>query len=561
MSTSKAGASGTRIAVEAPDPFTEISVLDWTLSPMSLSESGENESFSEIGRCTLRVNPGVYVVRFVRGASSYEVPVVLDDQPGQLKLQLPDAPFDPAAAEKLNAQEGGAARVCNMDPIVLHEGDDCGELVVFVRDIHPGRRGNAAEGLSLHYYFNPLYTFDSEHGVLSSSREGWAGSKLRLRAGSYVLARGHKEKLVERRHVQVIAGRQTQVFLLATGAPEQPRKASFWRMTLAIGPIDSPLLRHSQERELVEAALTLLARTDVARVLHRAELLTNKFENALLHLLGTALYLRQEHLDAGLLRAIIDSLAGALGNIPDVIAIKAFVAHRHLVDVENWDTSNLTFSQPPMLLETWRLACEASSTFPGLIGISPAAVPYLDDALVGDAWLTFRSEQSTIASLFEQALRFEPDMQLDPETYALPGLYRGTEVITRDVDSFTMPPQRGARENLMGLTEWWEGIGGRIPATSTEKLSRLEQRILDFVAPERNPLIQTLAVHNLIDRSEAQLLGVDEAELARELCASPAQIARSIDSLKHKILGVKPTRRIVKKFDQGGSQNTPSAPA
>jgi len=179
-----------------------------------------------------------------------------------------------------------------------------------------------------------------------------------------------------RRALHASPGWTTQLYMLFRDAAGQ-RLPDLAGGSVAIA--HQPVVHDAQTR-LAEIALDALTQHRAILSDHMRQLLSGKFEQPLLGLIGAHLLLREPD-QTGLFGIVVDNLTSMLGiDHPDVGALRTKIG----------ETAPAPVTEPPMLQVSWDLLVQASSRIPGLIPPGTAAARIAESVVPADAWLVWQ---------------------------------------------------------------------------------------------------------------------------------------------------------------------------
>jgi hypothetical protein len=286
------------------------------------------------------------------------------------------------AAELSQRDTGSAATVLPDD------GHGAGRLFVFVRaaeaGAHEGRE--LADGLFLHAPDGDRIT-DFGTAVVEQDHEvGWLAFSAPARAGSYALrfaGLGAREMVVT-----VFAGWETQLFI---PFEHRPRLEHSSVLMAHLGQGYHPDDRVAQA---IDAGLAgLRGGIDLLPRETRQMLLSGKFENPMLGLIGAHLLLLQPNPDFGLLDIVLHNLEELLPGSADVHAVRLAAALRHgsQPPLQPMDT-------PPMLHRGLVAIMEASAVIPAIVPENGWLERIAPHVLSDSAWTTWSLPEAVTAA-------------------------------------------------------------------------------------------------------------------------------------------------------------------
>lgn len=568
------------VKIVAPDALTRVELLDAKLQSNAPPADGEMQAL---------LTPGVYTARLRRGRMSTDKLFMVS--PGEtsktIHLLPQDAPqFNTAAPleNTLTTHEYHRYPARDLSRQISHplpDGSVPAALFVFVRDILPGRSGNAATGLVLaDLKGNPLFDFGAEGMADDSS--GWSGANLALQPGAYMLRCSARNGWVTQRCIHLRPGWQIQVFLFADDHPDRPRRATLARMSVEIARIGEGFDFSREDLMWTETALKLLARAealadgDVPEASRATltpsgaagetllnKMLQSKYENPMLGVYATLLYLRSPSPNLQRLGIFVDNLKALLGTPPDVQAI-AFA--KTLLDEAADPAMKATrgdpveLHTPPMLRDSWNWLQRAVTE--GLATIAPESVldRAIDNTVAGGPWMTVRLSPRQLgaptpaaelarSAIFAATVPAAAEILLDGFARTKPGITLG-----ESLSSSIRKRLSGARDSLSALADQARAAGlsdllarVRNPGVHWQDLeslalTRLEERLVQLLYPMANRVWQSLLAED-----DAQAFNIEQLQtraldylqhpdkLEAELGVPVEAIVRNLSSLRRKL--------------------------
>ena len=357
-----------QLQMRANDPATEIFVIDGNFSRIGKG----------LGQLVLDLNPGLYKVKFKAGSQIEEQFVTL--APGKEKVWVHATESSQATSlplmkesllesfEKTKPYVTQAEEQSRKTHLEIGTGS---QLFVFVHD-DIERQIDVARGLSLHDQKGRTIALISKQGA-KNREEKWAACNVSLEPGQYRLRL--QTKVIGRleQTISTSDGWQTQIFLgsrsymRSTGrdtANRYARRADLPNASVLMTRLGKGFdSRRDDLRWMESARLGLLNKRPVANTEEMRPLLSGKFQNPILGILGAHLLLMEPEPQLPLLHEVIENLFGLLGPQPDVQTLRLYLHH---LGGKPCDPMSV-FNMPPMLLSSWYLLLKLSADYPRLI--------------------------------------------------------------------------------------------------------------------------------------------------------------------------------------------------
>ena len=370
-----------RLTVHAADEAAEISVLDGSFDRVACG----------IGQVDAELPDGLYVIRVRVGPTFSERLVALD----QDTVELFDRQEFPSPIPLARTSTAQRRHVLAAEEIGAHPRDDLGQggtVMVFVRDPSGGNAertpSNPATGLSLRRSDDPngMHVDVAARSDVRLEGDACAGWSASVRPGPWILTLRQTDGTETERSIWVGQGNHVKIFLLrmeyalADGTSE--RVADLGRGAVVISP--EPAFRTDDERtrlaELARYALTHDRRVLSERML--GQILAEKFDDAMLGLIGAHLLVRDRPGDRASLDIVLGNLTRILGrDNPDLQALALRAGSRPL--------PRQGLRHPPMLRAGWDALVETSVRVPDVIVEGSPAATVASRVLPGEPWLTW----------------------------------------------------------------------------------------------------------------------------------------------------------------------------
>lgn len=386
-----------RLSARAPDECTRIELLDGNLCPIDLARS--------LGEVNLQLPAGVYAVRFCRGPQFTEKLALLSPATPHVDISPPEsdmpqfasaAPLDQTTTTR-DWQSGPARDLSLSPPLPPPTGHRGGShLLLFLRDPFSEYGPNGASLLpevSLHDYAGHCVFVLST--AARNELEHWHGAHLNLDPGCYRLRCAREGRQPSEQILFTCAGWQTQVFLLAAEALDEPSYVSRCSILMSRARVGFDPRR--EDLRWTETALRALRhRSNIGAAL-RTGMLNQTLGNPMLGVCTALLHLRRRTVDLALVRASFLALHQLVGPLPDVLAIGLALARRDpttLTDpeVEPLLENSFALAHPPMLRESWNHILHATADTPHLIPRGTLADNLAGLIVKHGPWLTWHVE-------------------------------------------------------------------------------------------------------------------------------------------------------------------------
>lgn len=313
---------------------------------------------SGLGSLEARLDPGIYQVQYRAGDRLEQSLVAL--RPGQVftndAIDLPFAtpmPVDGTSTSRETYRHAVQNLSKNPDP----SRGGGSQFMLFVRNMTPAGPAVGPESVRGWRLLreDDSVALDLEAALQCNTPEEWAGCSVALPAGGYVLETGRHDE-VFRQSVWLADNWITGIF--APNSPEGalPGNASVQMAPGGLGwegwePEAQEVIRMSEL-----ALIALRERRSVLPPETLKQLLTGKFRNPMLGIIGAHTLLLERKPNAGLLELVLENLAGLVPGHPDVVALRNMAVTAGLPDL-----SAPGVSWPPMLMASFQglLAADA----------------------------------------------------------------------------------------------------------------------------------------------------------------------------------------------------------
>ena len=368
MSSSNHMSQKATLFVDAGEQQTEIEILDGNMIPVPLAEN--------LGRVEIKLEPGVYAVRFRTGNQVKQKLAILQS-PGAsetVSLEQDELMFSTAAPIRKTTtsreyHREPAERISWSKPYPIAVPDappDDSNLLVFARDLGGKNLLNPAQDLTLHKLDGTLLGDLSqlcEHNL----EQKWAGCHLRLPPGGYLLRNEWKSSKWTEMLLQTCPGWQTQAFLQATtrGRDGEESHIDLSRTSVLMAPADQGFDPERMDYRWTEQALLALSGGRVVPGTVSTEMLWLKFENPMLGIYAAHLQLGQKKINSNLMKKVFLNLLDLVGPIPDVLSVGWALVLKvqddpDLEAVHRVLRENGVIEAPPMLQASWQWLVRAS---------------------------------------------------------------------------------------------------------------------------------------------------------------------------------------------------------
>ncbi|MFD1611158.1 hypothetical protein ACFSCW_05010 [Sphingomonas tabacisoli] len=359
--------SNSVLRIRSDDPTAQIKVLD---ASANIVAQGLRSLEAPLAN-------GLYKIRVRVGSSSQERLVALDDQlPEQTFPRLEFAsPIPIDGTERSHEYHQDAIKWAWDHPAPARGAGS--RLLVCAREWSPGgTRGhpNPAASLSIVLPSGERIPFASVAHVRSQG-DAIAVGVFDVNPGFYSIEVELPDGSRLRRAMHASPGWATQLYMLFHGVGDQ-RVPNLADGSAVIAK--SPVV-HDEETRLAEIALDALTQHRAILSDQMRGLLSGKFSQPLLGLVGAHLLLRDGVSD--LVHKVVKNLVRMLGaDHPDVVAIKTKVDK----------TVPGAVTEPPMLRASWDFLVEASGTVPQLIPPTTPAGQMAESVVPAGAWLVWQ---------------------------------------------------------------------------------------------------------------------------------------------------------------------------
>jgi hypothetical protein len=377
------------LTIAAGDELAEISVIDGTFNPVA----------GGVGRLSETLAGGLYKVR-VRVGSHIDEQLVALNQDRDLSFAAPDIPSPiPLASSSWSHEYHRAAAM----QAAANARDTFGagaSILIFAREWtanSSGSRDNPAAGLQFLDDGDNVLALIEERADFRGDGDPSAGWRGDVAPGSYRLRLELPDGTSSERTLYAAPQTQTQIFLLqrdyrlSDGSIK--RRADLAGGTVVISTCFG-FDPYSQRARLSELACYALTQT--RHILSDSllkQLLSEKFDDPMLGLVGAHLVQRDHPEDARLFQIVTDNVLRVVGpEHPDLRALWLRRENRRGIN-------DLQVRTPPMLRRSWDLAIEESVRRPDII---PSGSP--SDAVVlkvfpAAPWLVWRSSSIEASSI------------------------------------------------------------------------------------------------------------------------------------------------------------------
>ena len=356
------------LRIDSDDPTADIKVLD----------VGANTVAHGIGRLDATLPEGIYKVRVRVGPEFQERMVVLDESAKPLwfpRLQFA-SPIPVDNTSRSHEYHQGAVKWAWDHPApALGSGS---RLLISAREWSPDgslAHPHPAAGLSLILPSGKSVAF-GDFAEVRHEGDACAIGVVDVDPGFYRVELKLPDGTRLRRALHASPGWPVQLYMLfqEAGGARVPNLAG-GSVAIAQAPVV-----HDDQTRLAEIALDALTQHRAILDGHMRSLLSDKFQQPFLGLLGAHLLLRDRE-GGSLFRTVVDNLTYLLGpDHPDVGALRTRLGEAAAKPV----------TEPPMLRASWDLVVEASATHPGLVPPDSPAARAAEFAVPSDPWLVWQ---------------------------------------------------------------------------------------------------------------------------------------------------------------------------
>lgn len=500
----KPSESQTNIRVNAYDGMTEISIFNSRYDPIA----------TERGFLSTNLSPGIYKVRWKRGAISSEKLIEVTGEEGDNSISLEEDKHEiRTSAPLLNSSFGSMDRPEFLEKLsvsvpTVNAGAPC-QLLVFLRE--------EAENEAIQARSVSIHTADGEEianltdGEVNAD-DGYAGiivgaepNVLRLRVQSGAL--GSYEIFVS-----TARNWQTRVFLTCDDfyyGSDVFRRPVLRTASILMARLGLPFDPSNRDARLAELSLGALLRgDDVLATSDMQDLLHGKFDDPMLGIYGAHLLAHHQPSKRELFDEVCQNLQRLVGLIPDVAALsrKAQYSDRSR-ELESSSYDGL----PPMLVRSWdRLVKKSKRRYSAIP--SGSLSDRIGGSIVSTApWLMARVDASSEVV----------EIQSPRVSFA-----QGSRVVERMV-------AKVAESDLSSIQNYLQ--------QQQQNLDPLENAILDAMVYPEDPIytIEFEAEQGVADPDSVDAIGSlsDRSLAVSKLNAPSYAIARSAVSLASKLKG------------------------
>ncbi len=380
------------LIIRAADKGTEIFLIDSQL----------NRRKSSVGELIADVEPGLYKVRFRAGDTLQDrlVEVSPDMLSNRTSIEVQGSPIFFNSAAPLPATRTTHEYHENAWKQATQQADLCigngSRLFFLARDPEkkPGKYTN-------HRPWNGLFLCALNGKILADFNQigkhdanlGYATLNVEIDPGVYVLRVNTKVHGILEMAVVACRNWQTHVLVSSTSTN---RLAKEYQRTVRRIDINEAAIFMTRPGELQindeQMRLTELARQGLAqgrisiRPKELNDMLTSKFQNPMLGILGAHLLLRGKEPDLKLLDVVIANLMELTPDHPDVWALRMALDNR----LGRKTPHQFQFNVPPMLLRSWNIIVEQSVDCPDLVSMKSFTERIGHKAFGGGPWLIWR---------------------------------------------------------------------------------------------------------------------------------------------------------------------------
>lgn len=415
------------------DPAVELFLID---ARMQLVARGRDE-------LTTLQPLGVYTLKLRAGPSSREEVILLDRNMIHQVAPLRFSSAVPLNSTSETHENHQAAAEQHSDEINVRLGSGS-SIFVFAREWTPDSQTvksghHPAEGLTLASEAGETLVDFQKQSVVNLQGDPWAACRVSLRPGTYRLA----VRVATGEHFEMtlpaLPGYFTKVFLLQREeqGSGQGRRPDLARASVLLSR--DPIFRKDFEENRI-AEMARLALADRRRVYGTVlnQLLTSKWENPMLGILGGHLLLLEENVDTGLLRNVVENLRAILPvPQPDVEAL-ALAAGLG---------TNYRFRMPPMLRASWQIVLDHSVRQPGLVPLGSLAASLAFLVTHQDPWLIWcrpgtqrqlEQQQRSFADIIRKQL--QPTLARSMTNMVLRKVKTGVPAVDKLIGQLNLPP-------------------------------------------------------------------------------------------------------------------------
>lgn len=400
-SQSKSDWETVRVIADARFPTAEICVLD--------------PQFRIVGMATGifdgDLRPGLYVLQYKTGRTVKEIEVRV--KPGQSEQIIEPPKLETRSAAPLADTRSGErfGDTAMEHSRTVHEtiSPADGQLFVFIRDSAADNPNN--QDAQNRLFDVELFAFDgsmsmrlADHGV--SSPDGkWHACNIALPSDCYGLRCRTDEDSSLAQSIVISEGWQTQVFYAPRtyGTAIPTRGPDIANAAVLMARLGQGFVRNDERLAWTEAARVSLAgqqaaapvstfkkaiesgrqvRSDLASADRSVllDILSEKFANPMLGILGGHLLLLERELDVQLLQEVVDNLNALVPHHPDVLALQSVLNRGE----------RQAIGPPPMLRSSWRLFVDSTLENPEVIPEDSYAARVVRRTWGSGAWLVWK---------------------------------------------------------------------------------------------------------------------------------------------------------------------------
>lgn len=384
MSTSS---SKVQLRVRAPDPITEIFVVD----------SNFRRVAKAVGDLDIKLKPGIYKVRCRAGDAMHDQLIELSASDVSMTVE-PEPVLFPCSAPIHNTstyREAHANAAQELSRKITTSKGSGAEVLIFLRSAgDQGHEAKTAHRLELVTLGGqPICEWSLSHPDPTGA---FGGGAIEVDPGVYRVRVESPPLGTYEMFLVACAGWQTQLFsrVADVGRPGRPVWSPRLRdAAMFMAPRGLGFSAGNPDARLAELARVGLEQgREVLNVTAFDAMVHGKLQNPLIGIYGAHLALLHRQYDAQWVAGICETLLGLVGSHPDLDALAFHPKLHHLLNRVR------TFNAPPSLRSSWELVVNANRRRTSLVTNGSPTDEVADGLVFGGAWLMHRGSKRSHSS-------------------------------------------------------------------------------------------------------------------------------------------------------------------